>query len=192
MCIFRDSSRSLTWYLHYFTFRYLYIFYIHPTAFILQFQVLFFFWECLVLCSTSGCFFLLVAAHVCMYIRRACHMIYIYILLYVYIYKHPKNRKVVHHYFSRICIYIYIIQFFLLKPWVYIYIHTLCFPLCFGFILAKRERLPRNLYDASGRQSEFLDLPRPMTFWVNGSHMGVSYKMRVPKNVEKGWFIISL
>jgi hypothetical protein len=43
MCIFRDSSRSLTWYLHYFTFRYLYIFYIHPTAFILQFQVLFFF-----------------------------------------------------------------------------------------------------------------------------------------------------
>ena len=108
MCIFRDSSRSLTWYLHYFTFRYLYIFYIHPTAFILQFQVLFFFWECLVLCSTSGCFFLLVAAHVCMYIRRACHMIYIYYYTYIYIYKHPKNRKVVHHYFSRICIYIYI------------------------------------------------------------------------------------
>ena len=128
----------------------------------------------------------------CMYVYKTCMPYDIYIYYYTYIYKHPKNRKVVHHYFSRICIYIYIIQFFLLKPWVYIYIHTLCFPLCFGFILAKRERLPRNLYDASGRQSEFLDLPRPMTFWVNGSHMGVSYKMRVPKNVEKGWFIISL
>ena len=88
-------------------------------------------------------------------------------------------------------IYIYIIQFFLLKPWVYIYTHSML-PSLLRIHLAKRERLPRNLYDASGRQSEFLDLPRPMTFWVNGSHMGVSYKMRVPKNVEKGWFIISL
>ena len=89
-------------------------------------------------------FFLLVAAHVCMYIRRACHMIYILLYVYIYIYKHPKNRKVVHHYFSRICIYIYIIQFFLLKPWVYIYIYTLYASLFASDSLGKARKTPQE------------------------------------------------